>query len=237
MNLLSKLARMKACAVVTWQANPDVPSTVYRYGECLPADQEILRWVDAAGFAESAPSRAFVFHDDMRRFPLSSGRAIQVLVGIQTAEVIYGILIFETEDLSILKAGSLNLLTMLVNQTALALQDQLLRREMGEKTTLLEAQAATTATILDVATSLIGSFDIDGALTRIAHAVRKALGFEVVMFGLYDPKHGDYVRRAHAGLQPSLLPGIAGEGNPSSLPHRPRVRSGHARHRQLQADQ
>src|SRR5438105_7597960 len=200
MTLLSKLARMKACAVVTWQANPDLPPTVYRYGECLPGDQEILRWVDAAGFAESAPSRAFVFHNEMRRFPLSSGRAIQVLIGIQTPEVIYGILIFETEDLSILKAGSLNLLTLLVNQTALALQDQLLRRLMSEKTTQLEAQAATTATILDVSTSLIGSFDIDGALTRIAHAVRKALGFEVVMFGLYDAKHGDYVRRAHAGL-------------------------------------
>jgi diguanylate cyclase (GGDEF)-like protein len=200
MLLLSKLARMKACAVVTWQSNEDVPATVYRYAECLPNDQEILRWVDAAGFAESAPSRAFVFHDDMRRFPLSSGRAIQVLIGIQTPEVIYGILIFETEDPSILKAGSLNLLTLLVNQTALALQDQLLRREMSEKTTQLESQAATTATILDVATSLIGSFDIDGALTRIAHAVRKALGFDIVVFGLFDAKHGDYVRRAHAGL-------------------------------------
>jgi len=200
MNLLSKLARLKACAVVTWQANPDLPPTVYRYGECLPSDQEILRWVDGAGFAESAPSRAFVFHNEMRRFPLSSGNAIQVLIGIQTPEVIYGILVYETEDLSILKAGSLNLLTLLVNQTALSLQDQLLRRLMSEKTTQLETQAATTATILDVATSLIGSFDIDGALTRIAHAVRKALGFEVVTFGLYDPKHGDYVRRAHAGL-------------------------------------
>jgi diguanylate cyclase (GGDEF)-like protein len=200
MMLLSKLAQMKACAVVTWQANDEIPATVYRYAECLPNDQEILRWVDAAGFADSAPSRAFVFHDDMRRFPLSSGRAIQVLIGIQTPEVIYGILIFETEDPSILKAGSLNLLTLLVNQTALALQDQLLRREMSEKTTQLESQAATTATILDVATSLIGSFDIDGALTRIAHAVRKALGFDIVVFGLFDAKHGDYVRRAHAGL-------------------------------------
>jgi len=200
MDLLSKLAKMKACAVVTWQANPDSPPMVYRFGECMPSDQEILRWVDQAGFAESAPSRAFIFHDEMRRFPLSSGKAIQVLIGIQTPEVIYGILIFETEDRSIHKVGGLNLLTLLVNQTALALQDQLLRRLMSEKTTQLEAQAATTATILDVSTSLIGSFDIDGALTRIAHAVRKALGFEIVMFGLFDPKHGDFVRRAHAGL-------------------------------------
>lgn len=200
MSLLSKLAKMKACAVVTWEANPDVPGTVYRFGECMPTDQEILRWVDSAGFAQSAPSRAFVFQSDMRKFPLSSGRAIQVLIGIQTPEVIYGILLFETEDLSILKAGSLNLLTLLVNQTALSLQDQLLRREMREKTIQLESHAATMSTILEVSNSLIGQFEIDAALTRIAQAIRKALGFENVVFALYDPRRDEYVRRAQAGM-------------------------------------
>jgi diguanylate cyclase (GGDEF)-like protein len=200
MALLSKLARMKASAVVTWEPNPDVQGTVYRFGECQPTDQEILRWVDSAGFAQSAPSRAFVFHSAMRKFPLSSGDATQVLIGIQTPEVIYGILVFETEDLSILKAGALNLLTLLVNQTGLSLQDQLLRREMREKTTLLEANAATMATILDVSNSLIGQFDVDAALTRIANAIRKALGFEVVVFAIYDARRDEYVRRAQAGL-------------------------------------
>jgi diguanylate cyclase (GGDEF)-like protein len=200
MSLLSKLAQMKACAVVTWEANPDVPGTVYRFGECMPTDQEILRWIDAARFSESAPSRAFVFQSDMRKFPLSSGRAIQVLIGIQTPEVIYGVLIFETEDPSILKAGSLNLLTLLVNQTALSIQDQLLRREMREKTIQLESHAATMTTILDVSNSLIGQFDVDAALTRIAQSIRKALGFEVVVFALYDQRRDEFVRRAHAGL-------------------------------------
>jgi diguanylate cyclase (GGDEF)-like protein len=200
MSLLSKLARMKACAVVTWGPNPDILPSVYRFGECLPADQDILRWVEAAGFAQSAPSRAFVFQSDMRKFPLSTGRAIQVLIGIQTPEVIYGILIFETEDLSILKAGSLNLLTLLVNQTALSLQDQLLRREMRETTVQLESHAATMSTILDVSNSLIGQFDVDAALMRIAQAIRRALGFENVVFAIRDPRAGDYVRRAHAGL-------------------------------------
>lgn len=200
MSLVSKLAKMKACAVVTWESSPDAAGTVYRFGECEPTDQEILRWVDAAGFTQSAPSRAFVFQSDMRKFPLSSGHAIQVLIGIQTPEVIYGILIFETEDLSILKAGSLNLLTLLVNQTALSLQDQLLRREMREKTVQLESHAATMTTILDVSNSLIGQFDIDAALTRVAQAIRKALGFEVVVFALYDARRDEFVRRAHAGL-------------------------------------
>src|SRR5437764_4295025 len=177
MSLLSKLARMKACAVVTWETNPEVPGTVYRFGECLPTDQEILRWVDSAGFAQSAPSRAFVFRDEQRRFPLADGAALQVLIGIQTPEVIYGILIFESEDLAILKAGSLNLLTLLVNQTALSLQDQLLRREMRDKTEQLEKQAVTMSTILDVSNSLISSFDIDAALTRIAQAIRSQLAF------------------------------------------------------------
>jgi diguanylate cyclase (GGDEF)-like protein len=200
MSLLSKLARMKACAVVTWESNPDVPGTVYRFGECMPTDQEIMRWVDSAGFAQSAPSRAFVFQSDMRKFPLSGGSAIQVLIGIQTPEVIYGILLFETEDLSILKAGSLNLLTLLVNQTGLSLQDQLLRREMREKTMQLESHAATMTTILEVSNSLIGQFEIDAALTRIAQAIRKALGFENVVFALHDPRRNEYVRRAHAGM-------------------------------------
>jgi diguanylate cyclase (GGDEF)-like protein len=198
--LLGQLAKLKACAIVTWEANPDVPGTVYRHGDCLPTDQDILRWVDERGLAQSAPSRAFVFQNEMRKFPLSDGRAIQVLIGIQTAEVIYGVLMYETEDASILRSGSLDFLTLLVNQTALSLQDQLLRREMGEKTSLLEAQAATTATILETANSLIGSFDLDAMLTRIAQAVRHALGFDGVVFAIYDAKHDAFERRAHAGL-------------------------------------
>lgn len=200
MTLLSKLAKMKASAVVTWEPNPDVPATVYRYGECMPTDQDILRWVDSAGFAQSAPSRAFVFQSDMRRFPLSSAAAIQVLIGIQTPEVIYGILLFETEDPSILKAGSLNLLTLLVNQTALSIQHQLLRREMHEKTIQLEHQAETMSTISNVSRALIGNFDLEMALTQIAQAVRDTVGFERVVFALLSPAGDEFVRRAHAGM-------------------------------------
>ena len=198
--LLGRLARLKACAAVTWQDNPDVPATVYRFGACSPTDQDVLRWVETAGFAQSAPSRAFVFQDEQRRFPLSEGRAIQVLIGIQTAEVIYGVLIYETEQPSILRSGSMNLLTLLVNQTALSLQDQLLRREMSEKNARLVAEAATKSMILEVVNGLIGTFDVDVLLTRIAQAVRASLGFERVVFALYDQKRDEFVRRAHAGL-------------------------------------
>src|SRR5436190_1690712 len=119
-------------------------------------------------FAQSAPSKAFVFRDGQRRFPLSEGNAIQVLIGMQTDEVIYGILIYETEEASILRGSSLNLLTLVVNQTALSLQDQLLRREMTDKNAQLVAEGATKSMILEVANGLIGSFDVDELLTLIA---------------------------------------------------------------------
>jgi len=198
--LLGRLARLKACAAVTWGTHPDEAARVSRYGACLPSDQDVLRWVESAGFAQSAPSRAFIFRDGQRRFPLSEGNAIQVLIGIQTAEVIYGVLIYETEEPSILRSSSLNLLTLLVNQTALSLQDQLLRREMTDKNAQLVAEAATKTMILEVANGLIGSFDVDALLTLIAKAIRAALGFERVIFALRDAKHDEFVRRAHAGL-------------------------------------
>lgn len=199
--LLSRLARMKAAAVVTWEMNPDAPGTVYRFGECIPTDQEILRWVDSAGFAQSAPSRAFVFQNELRKFPLSTAAATQTLIGIQTAEVIYGILLYETEDhLEIIKTGSLNLLTLLVNQTALSLQDQLLRREMRDKTEQLERHAATMSTLVEVSKGLIGATEIDPALTTIAEAIRKSLSYGSVVFALLDPRQQTFVRRAHAGM-------------------------------------
>jgi diguanylate cyclase (GGDEF)-like protein len=72
---------------------------------------------------------------------------------------------------------------------------------MRETTAQLESHAATMSTILDVSNSLIGQFDVDAALTRIAQAIRRALGFENVVFALRDPRTGEYVRRAHAGLE------------------------------------
>jgi diguanylate cyclase (GGDEF)-like protein len=199
-SLLSGLARLKACAIVTWETTPDVRGVVYRFGDCLPTDQDILRWVDSANFVESAPSRPFVFQDDQRRFPLSGSNSIQILIGIQTAEVIYGILIFETDDRSVMKVGSLNLIALLVHQTALSLQDQLLRRDMREKTQQLERQAATMDTILATSNSLIGSFDVEANLTMIAEAIRSAVGFKIVIFALYDSRRDVYLRRAHAGM-------------------------------------
>src|SRR5439155_1696075 len=48
MTLLGRLARLKACAAVRWETNPDAPARVYRFGACLPSDGDVLRWVELA---------------------------------------------------------------------------------------------------------------------------------------------------------------------------------------------
>ena len=197
--LLGKLARLKAAAAVTWESRAMSSATVYRFGECLPSDQDLIRWVASAAFAESAPTRPFVFQDELRRFPLAPGPAIQVLIGIQTADRIHGVLVFETEDQTILQSGSLNLLTLLVMQMAISLEDQLLRLAMSAKNAELERHAATMSTLLELSTSLIASTAVEVSLTRVAIAIRNAIGFDTVVFAVRDARRDEFVRRAQAG--------------------------------------
>ncbi|HVT44943.1 MAG TPA: diguanylate cyclase [Thermoanaerobaculia bacterium] len=198
--LLGDMAKMKACAAVTWETMPEAPLAVYRFGECLPTDQAIVKWVDSSGFAQAAPKKALILEGLHRTFPLSDGPGTQIILGIQTVEVIYGVLIYETED-PVTMPETLNLFSLLVNQTALSLQDQLLRELMRGKTAQLEKQAETMSTILEVSNGLIGQYDVDAMLGRIAQAIRKSLGFEVVVFALLDSRRSEFVRRAHAGLE------------------------------------
>jgi diguanylate cyclase (GGDEF)-like protein len=123
-----------------------------------------------------------------------------MVIGIQTAEVVHGALIYETEDPAILQVGSITLVTLLVNQIAVSLQDQVLRMEMVAKTALLERNAETMSTILDLSTNLIGSIDLDASLARVAAAIRDALGFQVVVIAVYDRRRENFVRRAQVGV-------------------------------------
>jgi diguanylate cyclase (GGDEF)-like protein len=201
--LVGRLARLKAAAVITWESKPVRGSTVYRFGECLLSDQDLVRWVRSTGFAQSAPTRPLVFRDELRRFPLAAGPAIQVVLGIQTPDAIYGVLVYETEDPAILQTGSLNLLTLLLKQIAVSLQDQLLRVGMAAKNSELERHASTMSTLLDLSTSLISSTDIEESLTRVANAVRDALGFDMVIFSIFDSRRDEFIRRAQAGVDPA----------------------------------
>lgn len=197
--LLGNLYRMKACGVVTWETALEKPIHVYRFGACEPPDQAIAKWVESAGFSEAAPKVATSCASAKRSFKLTDDYANQVIVGIQTIEVIYGVLIFETEDPAVLQPDTLGLFTLLASQTAVSLQDQLLKALMREKTAQLDKQNETTRAILEVSNQLIGEYNVEQALTRIAHAIRQSLGFGIVLFALRAGKREEFVGVAQVG--------------------------------------
>lgn len=193
---LSGISTMKAAAIVEWEGTSGMVMTVFRFGACQRSDQEILRWVGSSSFDHTRAGR----DEAAREFPLSDLPAHQTLHGIQTAEVSYGVLIYESDEESLPHDDTRKLFSLLVNQAALALQDQLLRREMHRKTLELERRASTMATILRVSEGLIGERELDRSLTSIAEGIRESLQFDKVLVALADQKQQIFIRRAQAGL-------------------------------------
>jgi len=196
---LSGISSMKAAAIVAWEGTSGTMMTVFRFGACQKSDQEILRRVGSATFEVSSASH----RGDEREFPLSDLPAFQTVHAIQTAEVSYGVLIFESDDESLPHEDTRKLFSLLVNQAALALQDQLLRREMNRKNLELERRASTMTTILRVSEGLIGDRELDRSLTSIAEGIRESLQFDKVLVALADQKNQIFNRRAQAGLDES----------------------------------
>lgn len=193
---LSGISTMKAAAIVAWEGTSGTVMTVFRFGACQKSDQEILRHVGVSSFDPTMAGN----REAAREFPLSDQPAHQTVHGIQTAEVSYGVLIYESDDKSLPHDDTRKLFSLLVNQAALALQDQLLRREMNRKTVELERRASTMATILRVSEGLIGDRELEASLTSIAEGIRESLQFDKILVALADRKQQIFIRRAQAGL-------------------------------------
>jgi diguanylate cyclase (GGDEF)-like protein len=183
---LSDVAPLEAAAVVTWESIGDPHATVYRFGRCLRDDAEIVSWVERMNFAEAAPAAARVHHADEREFSLGGGEAHQLIIGIQTMEVTYGVLVFESCDETLLRDDTLELFAISVNQTALAVQNDVLQRELRGINIQLRQEADTKSTILAVSHDLVGKLDVDAILNRISEAII-SLGFGEVGIALIDP--------------------------------------------------
>lgn len=194
--MLSTILPMKACAVVATMNT----MAVYRFGECQQTDQTIVRWTSAAGLNQELPHEPILNRGDRRALPLFDGDATQLVIGIQTVHMVFGVLIFETEPGVAIEEETLNLISLLVNQTAVSLQDQLLKSDLRQQTEQLESNRETLETILEVSRTLIGNYDVNAILSRVANALRSTFGFEIVVIGLLDPKRDVFVSRAQAGL-------------------------------------
>lgn len=197
--LLSKILPMKACAAVAW-GSMNSAMAVYRFGECHQTDQTIIRWASAAGLTHDLPHEPIIHRGDRRTLPLFDGEATQLVLGIQTVEAIYGVLIFETDTEVVLDEETLGLISLLVNQTAVSLQDQFLKFDLRQQTAQLEQNSETLRNILDVSRNLIGNYDVGLILSQIATGLRSALQSELVVIGLLESKREVFISRAQAGL-------------------------------------
>ena len=205
-NLLSNIVPMKACAVVAWDPAPDVLGSVYRFADCRPPDQAILKWLEAAGFDHSAPRTPLVIPGGHERdFILTSSDSHQLIGGVQTREVIYGVVIYETDDRMLVEEDAVDLFNLVLTQAALSLQDQLLKREMHDKNIRLEKQAETMTTILEVSSGLIGVVDVAEVFGSISGAIRRTLDYRSVIFALRDPKTDEFVQSVTASGEDSWL--------------------------------
>lgn len=199
--LISEAVSLRAAAVITWETLPETRTEVFRFGSCQLSEKSILSFARTDHLDDAPPPKPTVRTVPGRAFGLTAESRFQLLVGIQTAEVIYGVLIWESDDEAVGTSSIQELLHLMTMQCALSLQDQLLRREMQAKATHLQRSADTTQTAVIIARELFGEIELVPALSRIASTIREALGFRSVLFSLLDEKRDAFVPAAHAGLQ------------------------------------
>lgn len=182
---LSEVAPMEAAAVVTWETIGDPHPTVYRFGRCERDHAEIVSWVGRRNFLELAPAVVHVAPPGEVEFPLTGRDAFQLVIVIQTVEIVYGVLVFESCDPTLMRDEVLELFAISVNQTALAMQNHILQREMRGINHQLRLEADTKTTILAVSHDLVGKLDVQTILNRISESII-ALGFGEVAIALID---------------------------------------------------
>ncbi len=219
--LLDSIVPTRACAVVIWASELEEGGTVYRFGQCQSSDQAILKWLETAGYDHSAPRKPVVTAPSEATFRLSDAHAWQLLGGLQTNEVIYGIVIVESVSAELSASDTIDLLNLVLTQCGLSLQDQFLKSEMLEKNVQLERQAETMSSILSVSGSLLGTVDGEKIVETVGAAIERTEGVAHVMVALFDEKSGDYVRVEHQHADDD--PAIAERGREERAAIGPRI--------------
>ncbi|MEO8217170.1 MAG: sensor domain-containing diguanylate cyclase [Acidobacteriota bacterium] len=199
-DMLTSILPLKAAAAVTWESFGARPYSVFRFGDCRPTDQSIIRWVSGSGLRSGHSGPFEVFTGRGRQFPLANEDTCQIVMPIQTVEAVYGVFIYETSEMILEDDEILGLVRLVVDQAGIAIRDNLLKKEMQQKTDEAENYAATLKTVLDVSRSLISNHDDTTILRQIALAVRSSLGFDIVILALHDAARKHFVRKAQAGL-------------------------------------
>jgi diguanylate cyclase (GGDEF)-like protein len=198
---VSDLVPVRAAIALSWERGPTQPLAMFRFGECRQSDAAIRSWAKESGLWNSVPPEPLVRGKGDRTLSLSGDEeVVQASFGIATPEMLYGLVVIESSDSALADPEMLNLLQLLVKETAVSLQDQLYRTELLSEKQESERNIQTLNRILSVSESLLTSTDADAILNGVAHAIRDALGSNFVLIALSDDSGEVFVPRAQAGL-------------------------------------
>jgi len=151
-------------------------------------------------FSQAAPAPVVSTRAD-RELALNDTLDYQVILPLQTPELLAGLLIAESDDPALIEPESVQLLAVLADHVAMSLRDRDLRRQMQTVNDRLQGRAETLQRILEVSNELKSHLTLDHVLTNIVRAVSSSLGFNIVLLSLYDRLEGVFERRAHVGLE------------------------------------
>jgi diguanylate cyclase (GGDEF)-like protein len=121
-------------------------------------------------------------------------------VPLATTELVFGVLLFESDDDKELADADRDYLALVGGQLSALLQDQLLKHELYSSNRRLEQRNGQLSRILEVSDLLKGHDPLEQVFGKIVQAIRESSGFRVVLLSIYRPQIGVYERVAQVGL-------------------------------------
>jgi len=201
---LKEAFEVRAMAAASYEEETEGRAVIVLRGEVELKREAFADWLSRQRDLEapfSTPSRApAVAIGEARSLALNRALPYQVLLPLQTPEIITGVVMLESHDAALADPGALKELSVIGDHVALSLQDRNLRRQMQTVNERLESRAETLLKILEVSNELKSHLSLDQVLLNIVRAVRNSLGFNVVLLSLYVRQEDVFERRAQVGL-------------------------------------
>jgi diguanylate cyclase (GGDEF)-like protein len=205
--ILQSVLPVRALAIASYEDEPDGKGSVWLLGQTKIGRKDFQEWLAKqrdleAPFLASTPSPRIASGSE-RALVLDPSLSTQVVLPLQTPELIAGVLVVESDAPALTEQGALRELSVIADHVALSLQDRSLRRQMQLVNARLEGRAETLYRILEVSNELKSHLSLDQVLLNIVRAVASSLGFDVVLLSLYDRQENVFERRAQVGLDAS----------------------------------
>jgi diguanylate cyclase (GGDEF)-like protein len=205
---LRRTVPLRAMAAVSFEEDPDGQAVVAFGGDVTLERRSFLDWLSSQRELEStflpASPAPRVAQGPERELLLNPRFDYQVYLPLQTAALIAGVLVTESDDAALVTPQTLQELSVLADHLALSLQDRNLRRQMQAVNERLQGRAEMLQRILELSNELKTHLTLEHLVQSIVHAVHHSLGYRIVVLSLYEPAENAFERRAQMGFDDAL---------------------------------